>query len=89
MAKAAATPEPLVINDHVIEIVETGEEWDKANELYCRLHQARCTGCGLVGKSARTVKTAIKHFERDAHYRGVCPAVTRQLSMDFTGGEPC
>ncbi len=88
MAKAA-DPKPLVINDHVIEIIEAGEEWDKANELFCRLHQARCTGCGAAAKPARLAKTALKHFDREYRYRGVCPAVPRQLRLDLTGSESC
>lgn len=92
MAKAKPVKpddKPPVIKDHVVEIIEAGEEWDKANELWCRLKQARCSGCGAVAKPARTAKTALKHFEREYAYREICQGVTRQLALDLTGGAPC
>ena len=78
--------ESIVINDHQIEIVEAGEEWDATNEVICHLYQAQCSGCKVHAKPARTKAGAIKRFRREYQYRGRCEAVPRQQTFDLRGG---
>ncbi len=85
MVKAQAEV-PLVINDHVIELIEAGEEWDKTNEVICHLYQAQCSGCKVHAKPARTKAGAIKRLRRAYQYRGRCEAVPRQQTFDLSGG---
>ena len=85
MVKAQAE-DPLVINDHMIELIEAGEEWDTTNEVICHLYQAQCSGCKVHAKPARTKAGAIKRFRREYQYCGLCEAVPRQQTFDLSGG---
>lgn len=78
--------ESIVINDHQIEIVEAGEEWDATNEVICHLYQAQCSGCKVHAQPARTTAGAIKRFRREYQSHGLCEAVPRQQTFDLSGG---
>ena len=69
--------------DHLIVIVEAGEEWNADNECYCRLYRAHCIRCAAQAEPRRTSVGAIRRYQQRYQYRDPYSGLTRQLPLEL------